>query len=115
MNYSADILNILLQAPEGLSVRKIVRHVYNAHNTLFETVELEDVKRYVTQYLASRSKTSTSPIEHTGQRGVYRLNPLSSESRELMLQFQEEKEGDEDNSNNAEVDTSMDMFSDFFK
>lgn len=115
MDYSADILNILVQAPEGLSVRKIVRHVYNAHNSLFETVELEDVKRYVTQYLASRSKTRRSPIERTSERGVYRLNPLSNECKELMLQFQEESDERDGIEGKQDIDDSLDMFSDFFK
>lgn len=92
MDYSKDILDILLKAPEGLSIRKIVRHVYNAHNNLFETVDIEDVKRFVTQYLNSRSKTSSSPIERTGERGVYRLNEKSKESMELMLQFKEQND-----------------------
>lgn len=101
-------------APDGLSIRKIVRHVYNAHNSLFETVDLEEVKRSVTQYLVSRSKTPNSPIEHTGERGVYRLNPRSEESQELMLMFREHEDEPMEPSMQQQ-DTSLDLFADFFK
>lgn len=101
-------------APDGLSIRKIVRHVYNAHNSLFETVDLEEVKRSVTQYLVNRSKTSNSPIEHTGERGIYRLNPRSEESQELMLMF---RDHDDELSEPTmqQQDSTPDLFADFFK
>lgn len=102
-----------MKAPEGLPVRKIVRHVYNAHNTLFGTVDLEDVKRYVTQYLASRSKTPSSPIERTDKRGVYRLNPNSNAAVELMLQFSEQTEETQLPAVSC-ADESLDLFGDFF-
>lgn len=101
-------------APEGLSIRKIVRHVYNAHNSLFETADLEEIKRSVTQYLVSRSKTPSSPIEHTGERGVYRLNPRSEESKELMLMFTDQEEQSPE-TNTPQQDTSLDLFADYFE
>ncbi len=108
MDYSKDIISILLRVPEGLSIRKIVRHVYNSHNTLFETADLEEIKRSVTQYLIRNSKTPSSPIERTTERGVYRLNEKSQESRELMLQFREQE--DDPVKNVPPTDTSLDMF-----
>lgn len=92
MDYSKDIINVLLKAPDGLTIRKIVRHVYNAHNTLFESADLEDIKRSVTMFLTSRSKTKSSPIQHTGQWGTYRLNPNSDFFRQMSLQFSDEEE-----------------------
>lgn len=115
MDYSQDIIDILLRAPEGLSIRKIVRHVYNAHTTLFESADLDEVKRFVTQYLTSRSKTLSSPIEHTGARGVYRLNPNSQESRHLMLDFKAFEESEEEEPEIKHTDEGIqDMFADFF-
>lgn len=99
-----------MRAPEGLSIRKIVRHVYNSHNSLFETVELEDVKRDVTQYLASQSKNSSSPIERTSERGVYRLNPTEQTNIQLMLDFKEEEKKGEEETTPTSIDTSLDMF-----
>lgn len=91
-NYGDDILRILSQVPEGLPVRKIVRHVYNAHHTLFAEVSLDDVRRDVTRYLASRARAQSSPIEHGERWGVYRLNPNSDVFRTLRLQFSDEAE-----------------------
>lgn len=108
-DYGKDIIELLLRAPEGLSIRKIVRHVYNAHNTLFETVSLDDVKREVKQYLTYRSKLPSSPIVHSGERGIYKLNPNSQESQQLMLQFKDESEIIEEMPEN-DIDTSIDMF-----
>lgn len=90
IDYSTDIYNILLQAPNGLPIRKIVRHVYNANTTLFDTIDIEDVKRNVTAFLARKSKTKSSPIERTDVRGVYRLNPNSMMAQQLMLNFQDD-------------------------
>lgn len=114
MDYSKDIIDILLKAPEGLSVKKIVRHVYNAHNSLFESVDLDDVKRFVTQYLTTRSKSMTSPIEHTGERGIYRLNERSPESRELMLQFKDDNEIEETETIVSRNDDTLDLFEGMF-
>lgn len=110
-DYGKDIINILLQAPQGLSVRKIVRHVYNAHNTFFEHVELEDVRRDVTAYLQRKSKTASSLIERTDTRGVYRLNLESADAQELSLKFTDEPVLQEDK---PEVeDDTPDLFSGF--
>lgn len=114
-DYSKDIIDILLRAPEGLSIRKIVRHVYNAHNTLFETVPLDDIKRDVTQFLTYRSKSASSQIERTGVRGVYRLNPDSEVSQQLMLQFKEEEEKEQQTAvTEPSKDTSLDLFAGMF-
>lgn len=81
---------------------------------MFETADLDDVKRFVTQYLSSRSKTSASPIEHTGERGVYRLNPNSQESQQLRLQFQDFIAEDDEPQQKQNDEGVMDMFADFF-
>jgi len=93
MNYDCDILKILKEAgEEGLSVQKIARHVFNAHNSFFITLDFEEVYSYVRQYLYRNSKSRSSMIEKTGVRGFYRLNMSSDETRQLMFLFEDEKE-----------------------
>lgn len=108
-DYSRDIIQLLLHAPEGLQIRKIVRHVYNAHNTFFETVDLEDVKNEVTRYLLKKSKDANSPIVRTEERGVYKLNLESQESQQLMLQFSDYEEEPQQESSSKD-DQSLDLF-----
>ena len=111
IDYSKDIIDILARVPAGLSIRKIVRHVYNAHNSLFETVPLEEVKRDVTQYLTSRAKTASSPIEHAETWGVYRLKADYLAARQLELNFlNQEAETKEEEKEKQTVDTSLDLF-----
>lgn len=111
MDYGNDILRLLQDVPDGLSIRKIVRHVYNSHNSLFQTVDLEEVKRNVTQYVISRSKTKASPIEHTGRRGVYRINPYyrSNVMHELAFKDHEYEEASDEREKIVAEDTP-DMF-----
>lgn len=113
-DYSKEIVDLLLRVPEGLPVRKIVRHIYNAHNTFFDTIPIEDVNRDVVSYLKRRSKTPESPIEHAGTRGVYRLNPNSGESRQLMLQFKEQEESGGQETGITVEDKSLDLFDGLF-
>lgn len=101
---------MLLKAPQGLSIRKIVRHVYNAHNSFFEAADIEDIKRFVTQYLSSRSKTRTSYIEHTGVRGVYKLNMQMHDKQQMALQFRDEKCADAEEESVIVEENSLDMF-----
>jgi len=110
MNYDDCILKVLVEAGErGLTVVKISRHVYNASNSLFNTVDFNELHRYVQQFLLKNSKSSDSMIESTGTRGIYRLNPQSKESQQLMLQFQEE-EVQEDEDQESREDQSLFLF-----
>lgn len=109
MDYSKDIIDVLLRAPKGLTIRKIVRHVYNAHTTLFESADLEEVKRSVTAYLTTRSKTKSSPILHTDQRGTYKLNPNSDLFKQMSLQFSDEEEGEQEPSSATTLNTPQEL------
>lgn len=92
MNYDKEIWRVLTEAGmNGLSVQKIARHVFNASNNFFETVTFEEVHTYVQQYLLKNSKNPDSIIESTGVRGIYRMNPASQESQQLMLLFRDEE------------------------
>ena len=87
-----EILKILAEAgPEGLRVRKIVLHVYNAQNNFFETASLEEVKRRVVAFLQQNSRHPKDLLLHVAW-GVYRLNPESEKARMLRLSFSASKD-----------------------
>ena len=91
LNYDREILRILTEVGErGLSIAKISLHVYNACNTLFVSVDYDDIHRYVAQFLQRNSKNPDSIIEKT-ERGIYHLNLRSKETQQLMLQFSNEQ------------------------
>ena len=103
-----EIIRVLTEAGDvGLSVSKIARHVYNASNTFFDSVELEDVYRYVSSWIYKNSKSVDAIIEKT-ERGVYRLNPNSKETRQLMLQFNDMDEEQKDEK--PQIDLSLSLF-----
>lgn len=59
---------------KGLTCKKLAKHIYNANNSLFETVSFEDIYRELQAYLNKKTKTRYSYIEKTGEWGYYRLN-----------------------------------------
>lgn len=88
MEYDKQILKILVEAGEaGLSVQKISRHVFNACNSLFNSIDYADVHDYVLQYLQRNSKNPNSIITRADSRGIYRINPVSDDGQQLILQF----------------------------
>lgn len=96
MTYDKEIYQVLAEAGHhGISVQKISKHVYNAHNTLFTPIDFADVHNYVTQFLLRNSKDSNSIIEKTSTRGIYRLNFELRETQQLVLQFTELHDADE--------------------
>lgn len=111
MNYDSDILCVLKEAgSDGLSMQKIARHVFNAHNSFFASLCYDDIYRYVKNYLYSNSKSSDSVIEHASRRGFYRLNMSSRKTQQLMLLFDEDRP--EEIHIKAE-DKSLSLFGDF--
>ena len=91
MRYDNIILRVLAEAGEhGLCIKKISRHVYNESNTFFNRVNFDDVHHDVQRFLMRHSRQPQPLVEHMETRGMYRLNPHSPESRQLMLQFFEE-------------------------
>lgn len=110
--YNSEILRILVEAGnEGLSVKKIARHVHNACNTLFSSVCFDEVYTYVSQYLIRNSKNADSMIARTDVRGNYRINPRNEDSQQLMLRFQDECNEKEDTPKPS-VDQSLSLFED---
>ena len=75
---------------EGLSVRKISRHVYNACNTLFHPITQEEVHKYVQSYLLKNSKADDPFIEKK-RKGVYRLNRSNNCSSSSAAEWRKKK------------------------
>ena len=97
MNYDHEILAVLTQAGEkGLKLEHIVRHVYNACNSMFTPLNYKDVYAYVSLYLVN---------------GVYRLNLATTEAQQLMLQFGSHPV-QEEVSEKRSVDSSLSLFGD---
>lgn len=93
-DYSKDIIDILSQVPQGLPIRAVVKHIYNAHNTFFETVDIDDVKKKVTNYLTSHAKSRKSPIEKGDRWGVYRVDMAKLQELANLAEVQEEAQKD---------------------
>lgn len=91
MNYEQLILQILAEAgQDGLSVKKIARHVYNATNGFFSEEAYEDVRVRVRQYLQRQSTRKDGFIRRLSH-GVYQLDFQTKEASQLMLQFKEDR------------------------
>lgn len=114
MIYEKEIIQILTEAGrKGLSVHKISMHIFNAHNDFFNTVDKEEISRIVYSYLHRHSQSPDSPIEHTGKRGVYRLNMSSKKTSQLMLKFVEDTDAElliDEETDSAETDKSLSLF-----
>ena len=94
-----------------MSIRNISRHVYNMNCTFFVQPDFAEICSYVGQYLQRNSKSPQSLIENTGRRGYYRLNTSgSSDARQLMLEFSDKYETDEDAAPTPKQDLSLSLF-----
>ena len=112
MAYDPQILRVLVEAGErGISIKNISRHVYNMNCTLFVQPDFEEIRSYVGRYLLRNSKSSQSLVESTGRRGHYRLNTSGSAyARQLLLDFREEGDEEEEEQRPAAKDLSLDLF-----
>ena len=111
MKYEKEILLFLAEAGNnGLSVKKIARHVYNASNNFFEELDFQEVHNAVQQYLTRNSKNRDSLIEKVGPRGIYRLNTNSPISQQMMFDFFQEEE--EEEQQKPTEDLSLSLFDD---
>ncbi len=109
MNYDQDIKHILWEAGrEGLSVKKIARHIYNLHNGFFETVAYEDIYKAVVYSVVKNRKSRTPFIESAGKRGVYRLTEPTCRETQLFFNFVEEP--DVEAEAKPDIDQSLSLF-----
>ena len=110
MRYENEILRILAESGDkGLSVKKIARHVFNAHNSIFEVLSFNDVHVAVQQYLTRNSKSKYSVAEKVGPRGIYRLNNNCPEYPKLVFNIQPDEEMQEEEDKLTE-DQSLSLF-----
>ena len=79
----------------------IVKHVFNAHNSIFEPIKEQNVYQSVRSYLIKNSSSLYS-LFVKGDDGKYRLNTKSSRASMLMLQFMDEEEKLEEKSDMEE-------------
>lgn len=89
MLYDKEIIYVLIEAgSEGLSAKKISRHVHNSRNTLFNPISFNDVYREVKSYLRTNSRTELSIIKKIG-KGLYCINNNVNDSRQLLFEFKD--------------------------
>lgn len=112
MNYEQDITRLLYEAgKDGLSVKKITRHIYNMHNGLFETVSYEAVYKDVVACISKNSKSKDGIFEKTGEWGHYRLNHKSNTDSQLFFNFEEQDtDGERDDISKPQADMSLSLF-----
>lgn len=85
--YEKEILKVLAEAGEqGLPLHKIAKHVHNSCNSLFEASDYTQVYNKVRAYIRRNVKNKNSLVEMY-RRGVYRLNPSSSATAQLKIDF----------------------------
>ena len=110
MTYDRQILQILTEVGEkGINVQLLAKHLYNLNSTLFASLDIEDIRSYVQQYLLKNSKSAQSLIESTGRRGYYRLNTQNNaDARQLLLAFREPAA--EEKEERPAVDLSLSLF-----
>lgn len=84
MKYDRLIIEILMEAgSDGLTVRKVSRHVFNAVNGLFDEADIEAVHKLVRAFLLRHSK-GASPALDRPKHGIYALNRRTAAGRALI-------------------------------
>ncbi|MGN1262985.1 MAG: hypothetical protein ACI4TW_03025 [Prevotella sp.] len=112
MEYGRQILEILSETGEnGISVQNLATHIYNQNCSLFFSPDPVEVHKAVRQFLLRNSKSRQGLVEKTGKRGFYRLNTNNSDdARQLMLEFQENKEEATEEQETTPPDISLELF-----
>lgn len=81
MDCGDTIIKVLDEAGDkGLPISKIVRHVYNSSNNLFDKIDMKDVRSAVIKFLHEHSRNTFfgEPLfTKIGSRGFYRINRKS--------------------------------------
>ena len=97
MKYKQDIIILLSEVGDaGLPLQSIVKHIYNAHNSLFEPIKEENVYQSVRSFLIKNSAAKVS-LFTKGTDRKFRINNNSAEAKMLQLQFQDNKKEKKDN------------------
>lgn len=86
--YDKDILTILHKAgSRGLQLKKIVLHVCNANNTLFEATDPDEIYRYVRNFVRRNTNKPGAVLKPAAKRGCYRLNMRSKKTQQLLTEM----------------------------
>lgn len=110
MNCDKDIFKILSEAKdEGISAMNIACHVYNSYNSFFDDVDFDVIYHYVSNFLKKNSKNPDSIIEKSNLESKYYLNFNSRETQQLMFEFENDLE-DNENQQNHSQDFSLSLF-----
>ena len=115
MSYEQEIKELLFEAgKEGLSAKKIARHIFNKHNGLFETTPYDEVYKAVQYCIAKNNKSAKPFIEKAERWGYYKLTEKSSHDTQLLLQFKEgyneEQEAENGKDDHVCEDLSLSLF-----
>lgn len=109
MKYEQDIIDLLIKVGEaGLPLQSIVKHVFNAHNSIFEPIKEQNVYQSVRSYMIKNSSSIYS-LFVKGDDGKYRLNPKSQMATALTLQFGEDEETPKQQDSAAEPQLPFDF------
>ena len=110
MKYDREILRVLAEAGDrGLTVAKITKHVFNAYNSFFDDVTVEEVYTYTRNFLARHTRHAESVIEHGAGRGIYRIKKDLNPAQQYMLDFKDD-DSDEPDANLPAADLSLSLF-----
>lgn len=107
-----DLVVILSEAgAEGLPLKKIVKHVYNLENSLFNPLNYDDIQKKVTAYLRRRSLRA-SDMFLKPCRGRYSLNFNNARIKVILADI--DNEGNDADGGNGFKDYSdwpmLDLF-----
>ena len=109
MKYDRLIIEILMEAgSDGLTVRKVSRHVFNAVNGLFD----DAVHKLVRAFLLRHSK-GASPALDRPKHGSYALNRRTAAGRALIERLLSE-ETDQPRPQGSVQELSIPFDDDFF-
>lgn len=113
MKYDRLIIEILMEAgSDGLTVRKVSRHVFNAVNGLFDEADIEAVHKLVRAFLLRHSK-GASPALDRPKHGTYALNRRTAAGRALIERLLSE-ETDQPRPQGSIQELSIPFDDDFF-
>lgn len=104
-NIEQEIITLLINAGEGgLKLSDICRRVYNAHCSLFSTIQLDDVTTCVKRDLTRLTRRNI--VINTGLRGVYAINRNSDLFMQMQFVFSDD-EDEQPESSSSEQDNSQ--------
>lgn len=110
MNYNQEILRVLAMAGhDGLKMEKIVRHVFNACNTMFNPLDYKDIYNYVSQFLQKSQKGPHPIVEKIGY-GIYRINESAHDAKQYLLQFGRQETAEKTSGSEEPKDLSLSLF-----